>query len=265
MRIVWVTDIHLNFLGPGEREKFFSTITAHQPDGVFVTGDIAEAPTLTPLLEEMQKMLQVRVYFVLGNHDYYFSSIQKVRKSLEYWSEANQQVIYLPFAGVVELTSTTVLIGQDGWGDGRYGNYHQSPVRLTDQDLIQDFQGLNRVQTLTKLQTLGDEEGVRLQEVLGEALKRANHVVCLTHVPPFKEACWYEGKVGNDDWLPFFTCKAVGDVLINLAEQYPDRQITVYCGHTHHEGTLQMRSNLKVVTGRAEYGAPQISEVLEIV
>lgn len=33
------------------------------------------------------------------------------------------------------------------------------------------------------------------------------------HVPPFREASWHQGRISDDDWLPHFTCKAVGDVL----------------------------------------------------
>ncbi len=264
MRMVWATDIHLNFLAPDERAKFFASIVAQQADGVFVTGDIAEAPTLVALLDEMHQAVQIPVYFVLGNHDYYFSSVRHVRLSLTAWCENQTGVRYLPISGVVRLTPTTVLVGQDGWGDGRYGDYQRSPVRLTDQVLIEDFQGLDRAKTWLKLKALGDREAEEMGNVLREALAVSSQVICLTHVPPFKEACWYEGKIGNDDWLPFFTCKAVGDVLIDVAEQHPQHAISVYCGHTHHEGSVTIRPNLTVITGSAEYGAPRISEVLEI-
>ena len=70
MRVVWATDIHLNFPGVEGRDVFFSSIRAQQPDVVFVTGDIAEAPSLTHLLHEMRQAIQVPLYFVLGHHDF---------------------------------------------------------------------------------------------------------------------------------------------------------------------------------------------------
>jgi hypothetical protein len=155
------------------------------------------------------------------------------------------------------------LVGHDGWGDGRYGHYQQSPVRLSDQELIRDFRGLNREAVLAKLHALGDESARYLREVLNKALDSYDQVLCLTHVPPFKEACWYEGKMGNDDWLPYFACQAVGDVLLKVIEGRPHATMTVLCGHTHHEGAVQVSSNLRVVTGSADYGAPCISDVLE--
>jgi predicted phosphodiesterase len=264
MRVVWVTDIHLNFLGAEERASFFSSIRAHQPDAVFVTGDIAEAPSLKRLLDEMRQAIRVPLYFVLGNHDFYYGAISRVRNSLESWCQVQSGLIYLSTTGLVELTPTTVLVGHDGWGDGRYGNYHLSPVRLSDQELIADFQGLDRDAVLGKLHELGDEAAWYLREGLDCALGSYRHVICLTHVPPFKEACWYQGKMGNDDWLPYFACQAVGEVLLNVARERPDCHITVLCGHTHHAGIVQLRPNLRVITGSAEYGAPCIQDTFEL-
>ncbi len=263
MRVVWATDIHLNFLRPYERAEFFSSIKAHQPDAVFITGDIAEAPCLHELLHEMHHAIDGPLYFVLGNHDFYHGSIETVRGRIQDWCQTRSGLTYLSFSELIELTPKTALIGHDGWGDGRYGDYHQSPVKLNDQELIRDFHRLNRDVVLAKLQALGDESSRFLREGLMKALESYEQVICLTHVPPFKEACWYQGKMGDDDWLPYFACKAVGDVLLQVTQDRPDCHVTVLCGHTHHAGTVQVAPNLRVVTGSADYGAPCISEVLE--
>jgi predicted phosphohydrolase len=264
MRVVWATDIHLNFLDAEGRASFFSSIRAHQPDVVFVTGDIAEAPSLPFLLDEMRRAIQVPLYFVLGNHDFYYGSILQVRNSLKNWCQVQPGLIYLSTTGLIELTPSTVLVGHDGWGDGRYGNYHASPVRLSDQELIVDFQDLDREAVLRTLHALGDEAASYLRERLDRALASYQHVICLTHVPPFKEACWYQGKMGNEDWLPYFACQAVGEVLLNVSRERPDSYITVLCGHTHHAGIVQLRPNLRVITGSAEYGASSIQDTFEL-
>ncbi|MEA3468158.1 MAG: hypothetical protein U9R57_08050 [Thermodesulfobacteriota bacterium] len=44
---------------------------------------------------------------------------------------------------------------------------------------------------------------------------------------------------------------------------YPDRQMTVLCGHTHSSGQVTILPNLLVKTGGAEYGSPMIQEALE--
>ena len=70
--------------------------------------------------------------------------------------------------------------------------------------------------------------------------------------------------MGNDDWLPFFACQAVGEVLVEVTRAQPDCQVTVLCGHTHHAGTIQILSNLCVKTGSAEYGQPHMEEIFTI-
>ena len=264
MRIIWVTDIHLNFLQPQERSAFYSSLDDSQAEAVFITGDIAEAPSLRELLLEMQRAIALPIYFVLGNHDFYHGSIEVVRRDTQDWCQVQSGLHYLTGLQAIELTPKTVLIGHDGWGDGRLGNYAQSPVRLSDQELILDFQGLNREAVMGKLQVLGDEAAQNLGVTLSKAPDLYQEVICLTHVPPFKEACWYQGNVGNDDWLPYFSCKAVGDVLFEVAKDRPQVTITVLCGHTHHSGSVEVLPNLRVITGSAEYGDPCISDILEI-
>ena len=264
MRVVWATDIHLNFLQPYERADFFESIRSQHSDAVFISGDIAEAPCLRDLLHEMQQAIEVPLYFVLGNHDFYHGSIETVRRDIQAWCLTQSGLTYLSTSGLIELTPQTVLIGHDGWGDGRLGNYQQSPVRLSDQEVIRDFQRLDRDAVLAKLQALGDASAAYLREVLTKAMDSYQQVMCLTHVPPFKEACWYEGRMGNDDWLPYFTCQAIGDVLLEMAQVRPDCHLTVLCGHTHHAGTINMLPNLCVKTGSAEYGQPHVEEILTI-
>ena len=100
--------------------------------------------------------------------------------------------------------------------------------------------------------------------VLPDALGRFGHVVVVTHVPPFRAACWYRGQVSDDDWLPHFTCQAAGDVLADAMRARPDRRMTVVCGHTHGAGEAQVLPNLRVFTGGAAYGAPAVRRVLTV-
>jgi hypothetical protein len=85
-----------------------------------------------------------------------------------------------------------------------------------------------------------------------------------THVPPFRESCWHEGQVSNDDWLPLFTCKAVGDVLVEAMAAAPDQKMTVLCGHAHGGGEAEILPNLRVLTGGARYGNPAVQQVIGV-
>lgn len=263
-RLAWATDVHLNFLAATGIEAFREEVARQEADGVVITGDIAEAPTLEPLLSLLAAELKTPIYFVLGNHDYYRSGIGQVRAVARELSRRSPWLAWLPALGVVELTRDVALVGVDGWSDGRCGDYERSPVMLNDYLLIADLAGATKADRLERLHRLGDAEAEALRGPLGEALGKYERVIVATHVPPFEEACWHEGKVSNDEWLPHFTCRAVGDVLRAAAVAHPDRKIRVLCGHTHGSGTAQILPNLKVVTGAAEYGEPRVQGVIEL-
>jgi Icc-related predicted phosphoesterase len=116
--------------------------------------------------------------------------------------------------------------------------------------LIEEFIGLRKQTRETKLNELGDEAAAHLRKLLPDALK-FNHVIVLTHVPPFREACWHQGKISDNNWLPHFACKAVGDVLLEAMIAAPDKRMTVLCGHTHGSGEAELLPNLRVLTGGA--------------
>ncbi len=124
-------------------------------------------------------------------------------------------------------------MGHDGWGDGRIGDPNGSNVELSDWSLIQDFRHLCRSDRLKKVRELGDEAAAQLRPALIAALERFSRVVVLTHVPPFREAAWHEGRPSTDDWLPWFSCKAVGDMVLDVMAARPERHALVLCGHTH--------------------------------
>lgn len=96
------------------------------------------------------------------------------------------------------------------------------------------------------------------------ALAPFPHVIVATHVPPFRETCWHEGRISDDDWLPFFTCQAAGDALSEAMSAAPDRRMTVLCGHTHGGGEADVLPNLRVLTGGATYGRTEVQRVVEV-
>jgi Icc protein len=74
---------------------------------------------------------------------------------------------------------------------------------LNDWGLINEFSGIyeDRYERLAKLYALGDEAADHFRTVLPDALRRFRHIVVLTHVPPFRDACWHEGRISNDGWF----------------------------------------------------------------
>ena len=261
-RLVWVTDIHLDCLTLDQIQQFCRTIMEHRPEAVLIGGDIGDATSTPSFLKMLAEELSCPIYFVLGNHDYYHDSVHAVRERITKCSRQSEQLHWLPIVGVVRLTDDTCLIGQGGWADGRCGDYLNSTVMLNDYRLIEDLAGLDPVARLKVLNKLGDEAATFLQDQIQTAVADYRQVILLTHVPPFKEACWYQGNMADDNWLPHFSCKAVGDQLLQLMAKYPKCKMTVLCGHTHNSGVVTMLPNLVVKTGAAEYGQPIVQEIL---
>lgn len=257
MRLAWATDIHLNFLTPDEVAAFGKRVAALGADAFVVSGDIAEAPSLVDLIEACASAVGLPMHFVLGNHDYYSGTIDAVREAARAMDPSH--AVWLPANEPVRLDSETVMVGADGWADGRLGDPMGTRVRLNDFIMIEDLLAPTYEELLSKLRALGDREALETERVLASALATdARRIVFVTHVPPFRRACWHQGAVSNDDWLPFFTCHAVGEVLSRVAQANPSRSFLVLCGHTHGEGTLEVSTNLHVRTGAADYGAPSV-------
>lgn len=264
IRAAWVTDIHLNFLdGPGVA-RFLAALEAERPDVLLVGGDIGEADSVAGYLRTMADRLNRPIHFVLGNHDFYRGAIPPVRARVSALCRLTPHLTYLSRDGVVELTPGTGLVGHDGWGDARHGDFFGTFVELNDHRLIGGLTGLDKARLRDELHRLGDEAAAHLRSVLPAALARYPHVLLLTHVPPFREACCYRGQASDDDWAPFFTCKAVGDLLAETMRAHPDRRLTVLCGHSHGAAEVRVLPNLLVLAGEAEYGAPRTQRVLTL-
>jgi len=264
MRLSWLTDIHFDFLEIDQISAFLLAVRALETDGILISGDIGLAKNVREFLRMIEYALPVPIYFVLGNHDFYGSSIALVKTAISALAGASQRLRWLPDVGIIELSATTALIGHDSWADGRLGNYARSSVELTDYALIKEFIGADKNQRLRLLNALGDEAAAYFQQVLPTALARYQNVVLVTHVPPFREACWHEGRISNDNFLPHFGCKVVGEVLLSIMRQHPDKQLTVLCGHTHGRGEAHPLPNLHVFTGGADYGKPEVQRIIEI-
>jgi 3',5'-cyclic-AMP phosphodiesterase len=264
MRLAWLTDIHLNFIDQPAAERFFAAVRETGVDSVMLTGDIGEAHNVIPWLERLDDALRRPVYFVLGNHDFYRGSIVEVRAAAAELQTRRPNLVYLTTTDIVPLTQQTALVGDDGWADARLGKYETSYVMMNDYRLIRELAPYSKADRWAKLKQLGDEAAAHIRRVLPEALEKYPNVLLATHVPPLREACWHEGQLSDDEWAPHFTCRAMGDAILETARRYPHRQLTVYCGHTHSPGTCQPLANVTIHTGGAKYGIPAVQEVIEV-
>jgi predicted MPP superfamily phosphohydrolase len=264
IKTAWITDPHLEFLDNKKIEVLCSMIKEHNTNYIFITGDISTSSFLLNRLKLLETKLEKPIYFVLGNHDYYYGSIIDVRKRVKKFVTESKLLRWMTSERIIELTNDTCVIGHDGWGDGRFGNIWDSNVMMSDFQVIKELHFLiDKKMKIEKLGHLGDEAANHFYQILPEAIDKYRNIIVLTHIPPFIEACWHEGKISDDSWLPYFSCKAAGDALYSVMIKNPDNNMTVLCGHTHSGRECQILPNLKVITGAAEYGIPSVTGIFQ--
>ena len=266
-RLAWLTDLHLNFLPYQQVDEFLGRVESLEADIVLITGDISEARDLEHMLRHIAEHLHRPVYFVLGNHDFYHGSIREVRviaaRTCEAAGELGRLKYLTAMSEPVEVTPTVGLIGHDGWADARIGDYERSLVMMNDYRLIAELAAHGKRDRWPILNALGDEAAEHVRRLLPPALANYEEVLLATHVPPLREACWHEGRPSDDEWAPHFTCKAMGDAILEIMRDFPQRRLTVFCGHTHSPGECCPLPNVQIFTGGAKYGQPTVQRVLE--
>jgi predicted phosphohydrolase len=289
-KLVWMTDIHLDALRL-DLSYFGDLLTGYSEDDyVLITGDIATSRDFPSYLTMLKNNLPSKnIFYVCGNHDYWYcESVAKQRKLL-----SSLPTTFLTTSKPVTLAPGVKLVGVCGLADGRYGDYDNSTVLLNDARFIPDLRvpwhkdvknapinnpfrfsnahamytllGKYRPRLLQKMQQLADRDAKLLTTKLKNACtKTTKKVIIATHAPPFPVATRYGDHETEPDFLPFYSCKATGDVMLRFAEMYPNIEFWVFCGHTHTYADIDIFTNLRVRCGAATYGRPTVQGIYEI-
>lgn len=264
----WATDVHLDFLKGDQRRliSFAESLVERNPTGVLLTGDLSVAHQLVFHLSAIERVVQRPVFFVLGNHDYYGSGVEEMRKSMHQLSNISPFLKYLPTLAYQALTPSTAIVGHDGWYDAFYGDWQGSAFTMTDWQLIHDFRQVNgnKATIVTQARKLAHEGVLHVQAGIKQAVRYHKHVIVLTHFPPFRESHVHQGRVGDDHAQPWFTSKMMGDMLLDASRAYPSVKFTVLSGHTHGKWDGKITDNLAVHVGGAEYGRPALQGLVEV-
>ncbi len=264
MKLAWCTDIHLDQVDESTLTRFLTQGKALNADGVLIGGDIGESSDLEGALSYICSRLEVPVWFVLGNHDYYGGSFHAVDSRMSRLHKQGEQLSWLPMSGVVYLGKKTALFGHGGWGDAQIGSFDSSNVFLRDFTDIGDLNELSKGARNEYLRLRGRIAGQHIKGCFEQLSESVEQVILLTHVPPFAEACWSSGTIAPDDWLPFYTCKAVGDAILEAVGGSYKGKVQVLCGHTHGEGIVNVHPRVQVITGGAEFGNPKWQRLMTI-
>lgn len=265
MRIAWTSDCHFDRAAPAAVEHFLATLRNAAPEAVIVTGDVSNASRLVADLTAIADAAGATIYHVLGNHDYYGSSVGNVRDAVIALTAKRADIQWLPPAGSVRLTGETLLVGIDGWADGRHGDPLRTPLVLNDDRLIAEVAAQEgRAAKLLVKRILADADAKRLGILLERAATdQPKRILVATHVPPFVEALAPGSRESHPDWHPLLVSDATGTVLRAFATAHPEIEVEVLAGHSHRACQARILPDLQVSVAGARYGQPRF-EILDV-
>lgn len=278
MKFAHISDIHLNFVtldkahGARSRKTFLQGINDKISLGasfILLTGDITEAPFLTSELYWLSENLKRPLYYVLGNHDYWYTSFKNARNFAHIAQNLNKngKICYLSTSNPIEMSLGVWLTGTDGWYDCR--NFRQNEISdflhgreaLNDFDLIEDLINLPGCEE-EKLQIIRDFADaeifnlkIKLQYILSKSPKK---IIIGTHIPPM---ILPNSKI-KENHPGFYSCRRLMEILCEICENCKNTQFYLYCGHNHGGGNFEI-DNLHISCKESRYDYPD-SVLIEI-
>ena len=259
VEFLWGTDLHLDFLKTDDYVRDWAEENFSQyHDAVVLTGDTSLAPLLVHHLKIIRECSGKKVYFVLGNHDAWDGSIEKLRVELENQSLKDEGIVWLGSEQFVPVGNYSALVGHDGWYDALNGDYKNSRFAMNDWFRIREFVNL-KCDLVDYCRKLASQSSLHVGNACKSAISAGRkNIVVATHFPPFAEACFHKENPTEETVLPWYSSKTMGDTLLKLSKEHPDVKFTVVCGHTHSYADVSISENLRVVVGGAVYGLPRI-------
>lgn len=267
MKPLFLTDLHLDHAQPAVVEAFYQTIRDAAPTHIFITGDTGTSYNIRKYLKELSSF-GAPVYAVLGNHDFWGSSIHHVRKMVTNLSKQMEGTFHYlsTTAGHTPLDDTTAIIGHDGWYDARCGDPQPRHFLMHDWKAISDFDkhtsfyfpNFDR-DVIRISQGLAAEAVEHVHRQLQSAVEAGfKKISVLTHFPPWPEVSLHRGRPNDAIAAPWYVSRIMGEFLRCQAVALPDVQFTVLCGHTHGQADYHPLDNLHCYVGHSEYGTPAI-------
>jgi predicted phosphohydrolase len=265
MKLMWLTDLHLDRASEEKQREFFGRLRRENADAVVITGDISDASGLPGHLRELGQTFGSRpVYFLLGNHDFYGSCFSDVDHAVADVCKEQKNLRHLGHGEIIPLGSGAALVGHRGWADGRAGWGSSTEIPNPDKKYIADLCGLSGQAMFGKLAELGRESAKYFRDILPYALQCYGHVFVATHVPPFTWAAFYNGKPCGGTHLPHYANFSAGCVIRGISKSFSKSRLSVLCGHTHSAANVSASGRVRVIVGQARTQHPQIQRVFEV-
>lgn len=255
VKVVWASDIHLDF---AENDNFFVDLKKASADYVLISGDIGAGNTTIAHLKRLTS-LDTKILFVLGNHDFYESSLAHTSTVISEFVKSCHNLVWLTQSDPIEIAPDTYCVGSDGWYDGRAA-YAPFLPPMRDFDFIDDFRGKSMPAVREKMAQIADKFNKELCDKINKLLERnPKKIFVVTHVPPFKYSALHNGQSAGDSGLQTFVNHTLGVKLAEFAAQHLLTEWVILSGHTHAGFCEQPERNLSVNVAAAVYGKPKIA------
>jgi predicted phosphohydrolase len=261
-KFLWYTDLHLDKLTPWKKHSFLKLLKKEESTGLILTGDISNGKQICNDLQLIAEFIECPVYFVLGNHDYHWSSLQEIHEKIRNLCVKFPNLIWMTYSGVLHINEEVAFIGIEGWYDAENGNSQY--LKLTpDWFLIEEFRNqLNmeaRIAIWRKLAQLSaDQMANHLERAIEQKYKS---IYLLTHYPPWTSATRDVGTLLEKFWLPYNCNLHLGRAIEKVMEHHKKRHVTVLCGHTHTPVDIRISRNIECRVGPGHYfGVPKTDQ-----
>lgn len=243
---------------------------------IILTGDISETPYLIDDLYWLSQNFARNIYFVLGNHDYYYGSFTLGNQCAEIAEQLGKKdvngnwkpnnLFYLQNKDPINLetgdrwSGATLLIGVNGWYDLRNCDNILNHVllysQMTDFDVISSLKEMvdnrsSNEELIASIQSLADAETELLASKLDLCLRHnPEKIIIATHVPPL--------VFGKDSFTGFYSNKNLMECLLDYSVGNPEIEISVLCGHNHN-GESKKLDNLTIYCKKSRYENPDLN------
>ena len=241
MKVLWLTDLHVDKLEDKKYRQLLKLIVTSKPDAIWLTGDIGDPPHHIQFLEALLKNYKKSLYFVLGNHDYYSHKIADMRLKMHELTQSYPQAVYLSKASGIYVDKH-LIVGMDCWA-----NTGKDTIQKTtwDSDMIMDLDSANESNLARQLNALAEFDAKKLLARCQRQIhEKTSKVSILTHVPPTDALQGqYRVKPLQKNRSIFYS-PALSEVLHQLALDFPTVQFNVYSGHIHQTQKYQISENV---------------------
>lgn len=234
------------------KRRFIDRITSMNADGLIITGDVSNGLWLESDLRYLAEHHPKPIYFVLGNHDYYWRYMGSVQNDVARLCKEYSNLVWLTNNDPQALAPGVSLVGHEGWFDANCGDRDMTWWAF-DRLLNFDFWRIgDHVDQIYQWRQMAIASADSIEKKIEKALENSQLVYVATHFPPWKEASRAEGKLLEKLWYAYNTNVELGVRLEKIAEK-TSSQIIVLAGHTHMACNLSVTKNLTCRVAPSSY------------